>query len=54
VTEEANEHAQQAEVNPSKAPPAPPKFDPDPALVEKSSRAETRRERLVYRRKDSE
>lgn len=42
MSEEANEHAQQAEVNASKAAP-PPKFDPDPALVEESLRHEVDR-----------
>jgi hypothetical protein len=52
VTEEVNEQAQQAEANASEAPVAPPKFDPDPALVEESARSESRRDRVVYRRKD--
>jgi hypothetical protein len=51
VSEDANEHGQQAEASSSKAPP-PPKFDPDPALVEESARSEARREGVVYRRKD--
>ena len=38
--EEANEHAQQAEANVSKKPPAPPEFDPDPALVEVSLKSD--------------
>jgi hypothetical protein len=34
MTEEANEQGQQAEANPSKAPPpAPPPFDPDLEMI---------------------
>jgi hypothetical protein len=51
VSEEANEHGQQAEASSSKAPP-PPRFDPDPALVEESARSEPQREQVVYRQKD--
>ena len=51
MTEDAKEHAHQAEANPSQAP-EPPKFEPDPKLMEESMRHEPRR--LVIRPKDSE
>jgi hypothetical protein len=38
VSEEANEQAQQAEATPTKVPPAVPKFEPDPDLIEESLR----------------
>jgi hypothetical protein len=44
MTEEANEQGQEAQANPSKVPP-PPKFQPDPELMEESLRDEPRRER---------